>query len=63
MRCIFCGYVFDEKQGSKVCADCPLSKSCSMIRCPNCGYEMLPQPKLLKSLKKLFKKEVKNEHK
>ena len=38
--CLMCGYRFDPiEQGA--CASCPLSKGCSFVCCPACGYGMV----------------------
>lgn len=55
IRCSFCGHEFTEDEGIKACRGCPIS-NCGMIKCPNCGYEILPEPKSVKFFKKLFKK-------
>jgi ubiquinone/menaquinone biosynthesis C-methylase UbiE len=52
MKCNFCGYDFDEKENIPVCQNCPLAKSCKLIRCPNCGYEWPAEPEWLKKLNK-----------
>lgn len=38
--CEMCGYRFDESE-HEACQNCPLQKECSLICCPNCGYEMV----------------------
>lgn len=53
MRCKICGYVFDESKMSNVCQGCPVH-NCSMIRCPNCGFEQLPESKTESKLSKLI---------
>lgn len=61
MKCLLCGYQFEENEGSTTCVGCPLSKGCNMVCCPNCGYEIPLNSKLIE----LFKKRgtVKNESK
>ena len=39
LTCSMCGHRFDPA-GHEGCAACPLQKSCLLVRCPNCGYEM-----------------------
>lgn len=56
-RCDFCGFEFDpacELQGG--CSGCPLAKGCSKIVCPRCGYEMLPEARLIGWLRGLRRK-------
>ena len=50
MKCTLCGSVFDAKQAPTSCAHCPLRQGCKLIRCPNCGYETLPEPAWLNQL-------------
>lgn len=54
MKCSFCGYTFDQAEGISACQGCPVS-NCSLIKCPNCGYDQLPEPQSLKWIKHLFK--------
>ena len=40
MRCQLCGYEFDETQ--LTChASCAFNKYCTIICCPNCGYQVV----------------------
>ncbi|CDG64686.1 MULTISPECIES: hypothetical protein [Methanobacterium] len=58
MKCKICGHVFDESEKSSACQGC-LINNCNMIRCPNCGFEQLPESKteskLVKFISALFK--------
>ncbi|MCF8308286.1 MAG: hypothetical protein K9I68_04675 [Bacteroidales bacterium] len=54
-RCAFCGMQFTEEQGINACGSCPIS-NCHLVKCPNCGYESMPEAKSLSLLKKLFSK-------
>ncbi|UCE39417.1 MAG: hypothetical protein JSW00_09405 [Thermoplasmata archaeon] len=58
IKCTFCGFEFSLDEGRSACATCPIS-SCDKLRCPNCGYEYLPEPKLIKLIRKRRKKEKK----
>jgi hypothetical protein len=49
---------FTEDQGYSACGSCPLS-NCKLIKCPNCGFEMIPEPASLNFLRKLFSKKKK----
>lgn len=51
MKCSLCGYQFREKEGATACHGCPLAGTCHMIKCPNCGYEIPMEPKLIKTIK------------
>jgi Fe2+ transport system protein FeoA len=55
MKCGFCGNTFTEEDAGKACQGCPLH-GCNLLRCPRCGYEMPPEPGLLRWLKKWFVK-------
>jgi rubredoxin len=52
MRCSFCGYVFDPNEVENACGNCPLVRDCHLIHCPRCGYEMPPEAKLVRWLRK-----------
>ncbi len=58
MKCLFCGHNFTIDEALKSCKGCPIRK-CDMMKCPNCGYEILPEPKLIKLLKRRRKNENK----
>ncbi len=51
MKCTLCGCEFDEKAAQKACSGCRLVKNCELIRCPNCNFEMVPEPKWIKRLR------------
>jgi len=53
MECPFCGYKFDENRNVDTCQGCPLGGNCNLVKCPNCGYEMPRQSRLLKTLRAL----------
>jgi rubredoxin len=36
--CPMCGHSFDPTQ-NQICPTCPLNKGCSLICCPECGFE------------------------
>jgi hypothetical protein len=51
MKCSLCGIEFDEKKAQAACSGCNLVKKCELIRCPNCNFEMVPEPEWIKKLK------------
>lgn len=53
MRCGFCGYEFDEVEAEMACRSCPLAPHCGLLRCPRCGYEMLPEARLVAWVRRL----------
>ena len=41
-QCALCGYEYDASQ--LVChPSCPLAERCSVICCPNCGYQVVDE--------------------
>lgn len=57
MKCALCGLEFkEEEEGVSRCRGCPLARSCGLVRCPNCGYEVPLEPKFLKAFKKWRKR-------
>ena len=62
MRCNICGYVFDENKKPETCKGCRGS-SCKMVKCPNCGFETLPESKIEFKLLKFLNRKIKNENK
>ena len=52
MKCQLCGLEFKEEDGRATCKGCTLSRSCGLIKCPNCGYEIPREPDFIKSLKR-----------
>lgn len=44
MRCRLCGHTFDASQ--LAChTECPMGKHCTLICCPNCGYQVVDESK------------------
>jgi len=52
IKCSFCGNEFTEYQSKSACSGCPMTKVCNKNKCPNCGYEIPKEPKLVKIIKK-----------
>jgi rubredoxin len=52
MKCQLCGLEFKEEEGQTACSGCHMSRSCGLIKCPNCGYEAPKESNLIKSLKR-----------
>jgi Fe2+ transport system protein FeoA len=55
MRCHLCGHAF-EPVGLACHASCPLGARCSLICCPNCGYQVVDESKsgVVKALRRLW---------
>ncbi len=51
MKCPLCGYQFMEQEGETHCPGCPLAGACHRVKCPDCGYDVPVEPKLIKVLK------------
>ena len=45
IKCSLCGAVF-ESDGN-TCGGCALRKDCKLICCPNCGFEIPEESKLI----------------
>lgn len=52
MKCTLCGYEYKESEAAHACKGCSLIKGCHLVKCPNCGFEMPPEPKWAKFLEK-----------
>ncbi len=39
MKCSLCGLEFDERLAQSACSGCKSKADCSLVKCPNCGYE------------------------
>jgi Fe2+ transport system protein FeoA len=55
MRCQLCGYKFDAT--TMACHnECPMGQHCTLICCPNCGYQVVDESKsvLAKVLQRLW---------
>jgi rubredoxin len=51
MKCSLCGFIFKEKDAESGCTGCVLVKKCDLVKCPNCGFEMAPEPSWAKMIK------------
>ena len=56
IKCEFCGFTFQRCDGLS-CNSCPIN--CKMVKCPNCGYEILPESKSYRFMEDSVKK-IKN---
>ena len=64
MKCALCGCEFDEDTAAPACGHCPMSRSCTLVRCPKCGYESPVTPSWIRKLQHLFRRKgSKNETK
>ncbi|MBI4294784.1 MAG: hypothetical protein HY669_01290 [Chloroflexi bacterium] len=56
MKCPLCGLEYSETE-AVACRGCPLARSCALVRCPNCGYEVPAEPGLVKAIRQRRKKQ------
>ena len=54
IKCALCAFQFDSRAGYK-CKACPLTSTCNLIACPNCGYHYVEESKTTSFLKRMFK--------
>ncbi len=52
MKCSLCGLEFRKEDGQAACKGCLMARGCDLIKCPNCGYEVLKESVFIKRLKK-----------
>ncbi len=52
IKCELCGFKFKKCEGIS-CGACPIN--CKTIKCPNCGYEILPESKSYLIIEDSFK--------
>ena len=57
MKCPLCGCQFQEEDAKVACKGCLLTGDCHMVKCPNCGYDVPIEPKLIKALRAWRKKD------
>ncbi len=62
MKCSLCGYQFEERAAA-ACKGCPMSGACGMVRCPNCGYDMPKEPKIIRAFRAWRKRDYGNRRK
>lgn len=44
MKCSLCGLEFNPQEAQRACRHCPFKQGCTLLKCPNCGFEMPPEP-------------------
>lgn len=47
MKCSMCGAEFEVDAASRSCNGCPLVGNCGLVRCPACGYDNVPESRLI----------------
>jgi hypothetical protein len=56
IKCGFCGYEFKEDVKKVGCSGCPMSCTCNKYKCPNCGFEILKEPGIIKFIKRKWRR-------
>ncbi len=56
MKCSLCGFEFNEEEARAGCGGCGIVKHCDLIKCPNCSFEIPPEPEWIKKLKNIRRK-------
>ena len=59
MKCAVCTCEFDEDDARHACSGCVKSGGCVRIKCPRCGYEVPPEPRWIKRLRRFINREEK----
>ena len=54
ITCTLCGAVFEPDENT--CGGCALHKDCRLVCCPNCGYGIPEESKLVSWLKRRLEK-------
>lgn len=54
LRCPLCQYEL-KPDGDSGCASCGLVKNCSLIKCPNCGYEFVEKSGIILFFARLYR--------
>ena len=64
MNCSMCGADFEVEDAARSCNGCPLVGNCSLIRCPACGYDNVPESRLLGWVRRMRcrRKRVRGDH-
>ncbi len=51
MKCSFCGHKFKESEALSACGSCGFMKKCDLLKCPNCQFEIVPEPEWIKKIR------------
>jgi len=54
LNCPLCSYEFSKARETK-CTGCGKLHNCNKQCCPNCGYELVKETKVIKLIRSLFK--------
>jgi hypothetical protein len=56
VQCGLCGYRFLPTTDTMSCVSCPFQRRCSVICCPNCGYEFVTESKVVEFFRRIFRR-------
>ncbi|MDP8259115.1 MAG: hypothetical protein P9L90_06825 [Candidatus Aadella gelida] len=56
MKCSFCGLEFESCGEKKGCQGCSIFSQCGKIKCPRCGYMVVPEPAWIKKIKSFIER-------
>jgi hypothetical protein len=51
MKCTLCGFEFNEQEAESGCKGCGIISKCELIKCPNCNFEIAPEPEWIEQKK------------
>ncbi|MBI2252274.1 MAG: hypothetical protein HYU63_05990 [Armatimonadetes bacterium] len=54
IKCPMCGFQF--QQNKKVCRNCPMGIGCGQICCPNCGYNLPGESKIISKINNIWER-------
>ena len=56
--CPLCGTRYSETEGRVCHSGCPLQRSCQLLSCPACGYEVPAPTRMTRLLSRWFGKQA-----
>ena len=54
MKCALCG--FEPEHDFAVCSGCSVNKSCSVSKCPHCGYRFVQDSAIVSLLRRVLRR-------
>ena len=61
MKCTLCGFEFEPTDS--LCRGCPLKSNCSMVCCPNCGYQTVVDSPGIRLMRRILGRSEPDENK
>jgi len=53
VKCSMCAAEFEADTANRSCSGCPLVGNCGLVRCPSCGYDNVPESRLVTWVQRL----------